>query len=83
MAHEHLIDMATQIGAFFESMPDRDEALTGIAEHIRRFWEPRMRRALLAALDDPSSEAGQRATPILRDAIAAHRASLVPAAAPA
>ncbi|WP_175767694.1 formate dehydrogenase subunit delta [Burkholderia cenocepacia] len=83
MNSEHLIDMANQIGAFFESMPDRDEALTGIAEHIRRFWEPRMRRTLLAALDDPSSEAGQRATPIVRDAIAAHRASLVPAAAPA
>ncbi|HDR9806869.1 TPA: formate dehydrogenase subunit delta, partial [Burkholderia cenocepacia] len=42
MNSEHLIDMANQIGAFFESMPDRDEALTGIAEHIRRFWEPRM-----------------------------------------
>ncbi|WP_321858681.1 formate dehydrogenase subunit delta [Burkholderia cenocepacia] len=83
MDHDHLIDMANQIGAFFESMPDRDEALTGIAEHIRRFWEPRMRRALLAALDDPSSEAGQRAAPIVRDAIAAHHASLVPAAAPA
>lgn len=49
MDHGHLIDMANQIGAFFESMPDRDEALTGIAEHIRRFWEPRMRRALRRA----------------------------------
>ncbi|NIF41188.1 formate dehydrogenase subunit delta [Burkholderia sp. Tr-862] len=76
----HLIDMANQIGAFFESMPDREEALTGIAEHIRRFWEPRMRLALLAALDDPSSAAAQRAAPIVLAAIAAHRASLVPAA---
>ncbi|MGU7776422.1 formate dehydrogenase subunit delta, partial [Burkholderia sp. MR1-5-21] len=41
----HLIDMANQIGEFFASMPDRDEALAGIADHIRRFWEPRMRRA--------------------------------------
>ncbi|RDS99709.1 formate dehydrogenase [Burkholderia contaminans] len=81
MDNGHLIDMANQIGAFFESMPDRDEALTGIADHIRRFWEPRMRRALLAALDDPSSEAGQRAAPIVRDAHAAHRASLIPPAA--
>ncbi|MCA8199886.1 MULTISPECIES: formate dehydrogenase subunit delta [Burkholderia] len=81
MDNGHLIDMANQIGAFFESMPDREEALAGIADHIRRFWEPRMRRALLAALDDPSSEAAQRAAPIVRDAIAAHRASLVPAAA--
>ncbi|AOR67317.1 formate dehydrogenase [Burkholderia stabilis] len=79
----HLIDMANQIGAFFESMPDRDEALTGIAEHIRRFWEPRMRRAFLAALDDPSGEGAQRAAPIVLAAIAAHRASLVPAAASA
>ena len=70
----HLIDMANQIGAFFESMPDREEALTGIAEHIRRFWAPRMRRAFLAALDDPSSAAAQRAAPIVLAAIAAHRA---------
>ncbi|KWI59139.1 formate dehydrogenase [Burkholderia pseudomultivorans] len=83
MNQQHLIDMANQIGAFFESMPDRDEALAGIADHIRRFWEPRMRRALLAALDDPASEGGRRAMPIVRDAIAAHRASLVPAATPA
>ncbi|WP_321792688.1 formate dehydrogenase subunit delta [Burkholderia pyrrocinia] len=83
MNNDHLIDMANQIGAFFDSMPDRDEALTGIAEHIRRFWEPRMRRALLAALDDPSGEGAQRAAPIVRDAIAAHRASLAPAAATA
>ncbi|CAB3757749.1 formate dehydrogenase [Burkholderia sp. MSh2] len=80
MDNGHLIDMANQIGAFFESMPDRDEALAGIADHIRRFWEPRMRRALLAALDDPSCEAAQRAAPILRDAIAVHGKSLAPAA---
>ncbi|AFQ48897.1 formate dehydrogenase subunit delta [Burkholderia cepacia] len=83
MDNGHLIDMANQIGAFFESMPDREEALNGIAEHIRRFWEPRMRRALLAALDDPSSAAAQRASPIVLAAIAAHGASLVPATAAA
>ena len=83
MDNGHLIDKANHIGAYFESMPERDEALAGIADHIRRFWEPRMRRALLAALDDPSCEAAQRAAPIVRDAIAAHRASLVPAAAKA
>ncbi|AOK16050.1 formate dehydrogenase [Burkholderia cepacia] len=82
MDNGHLIDMANQIGAFFESMPDRDEALAGIADHIRRFWEPRMRRALLAALDDPTGEAAQRAAPIVRDAIAAYRDTLTPADAP-
>ncbi|KWE99746.1 formate dehydrogenase [Burkholderia ubonensis] len=78
----HLIDMANQIGEFFASMPDRDEALAGIADHIRRFWEPRMRRALLAAFDDPAGDAVQRAAPIVREAIAAYRDTLTPAAAP-
>ena len=51
MDNQNLIDMANRIGDFFDSMPDREEALAGIADHIRRFWEPRMRRALLAELD--------------------------------
>ncbi|KWA75198.1 formate dehydrogenase [Burkholderia ubonensis] len=78
----HLIDMANQIGEFFASMPDRDETLAGIADHIRRFWEPRMRRALLAAFDDPAGDAAQRAAPIVREAIAAYRDTLTPADAP-
>ncbi|MGU7775317.1 formate dehydrogenase subunit delta, partial [Burkholderia sp. MR1-5-21] len=36
---------------------------------------------LLAALDDPADAAAQRATPIVRDAIAAYRDTLTPAAA--
>jgi formate dehydrogenase subunit delta len=75
----HLVDMANQIGSFFDSLPDRDEALTGIAEHIRKFWEPRMRRALLAALDDGAQEAGF--SEIVVAALTKHRASLTPAVA--
>jgi len=52
MHPESLVKMANQIGAFFEAMPDRSEALDGIAQHIKRFWDPRMRRALLAHIDD-------------------------------
>ena len=55
MDTQNLIDMANRIGDFFDSMPDREEAITGVADHIRRFWEPRMRRALLAALDAPQA----------------------------
>jgi formate dehydrogenase subunit delta len=51
MNKQHLIVMANQIGQFFESMPDRAEAEAGIANHIKKFWEPRMRSALLAAHD--------------------------------
>lgn len=32
-------------------MPDQNEALQGIAQHLKKFWDPRMRRALLARLD--------------------------------
>jgi len=46
-----LVRMANQIGAFFEAMPDHQEAVDGIAQHLKKFWEPRMRRELLAQLD--------------------------------
>lgn len=78
MNQRHLIGSANQIGQFFASMPERDEALTGIVDHIRRFWEPRMRRALLAALDDSVLQA--ELSEIVRASLTAHRDSLTPAA---
>jgi formate dehydrogenase subunit delta len=75
---EHLIEMANQIGEFFGSMPDREEALTSIADHIRRFWEPRMRRAILASLDD--SKASAAMSPIVREALVRKREALTPQA---
>jgi formate dehydrogenase subunit delta len=47
----HLIRMANQIGDFFESMPDQNEARREIATHLRRFWEPRMRRQLITSVE--------------------------------
>lgn len=43
---DNLVHMANRIGEFFSAMPDDGEARAGIATHIRRYWEPRMRRAL-------------------------------------
>lgn len=45
---EHLIEMANQIGQSFESVPDQNQAVNDIASHLKRFWEPRMRKAILA-----------------------------------
>lgn len=42
-----LVRMANDIGNFFESYPDRDLAVKGIAEHLRDFWDPSMRRQLI------------------------------------
>ncbi len=69
----HLIKMANQIGQFFESMPDREQAKSDIATHIKKFWEPRMRKAMLSALD--TSMAGG-IDPIVREAICTHRGIL-------
>ncbi len=48
---EHLIRLANRIGSFFEAMPDRKEGMEGIANHIQKFWEPRMRSSLLRFLE--------------------------------
>ena len=73
MHTENLIHMANQIGSFFEAMPDRDEALEGVAQHIAKFWDPRMRRALLQDVD---ARAGAGLSPMLAEAIRRHRPSL-------
>lgn len=70
---ENLITMANQIGGFFEAMPDRAEAVADIASHIKRFWEPRMRKALLAHVDEAN---GEGLEPIVLEAIAAFRETL-------
>ena len=73
MQIETLIKMANQIGAFFEAMPDHAEAVDGIADHLRKFWEPRMRRELLAHVDAHGSGA---ISPIVAEALARHRGEL-------
>jgi formate dehydrogenase subunit delta len=81
MDTQNLIDMANRIGDFFESMPDHEEALSGVADHIHRFWEPRMRRALLAALDEAPDANGIALSAFVREALVKHREELTPAAA--
>ncbi|MDX8528802.1 formate dehydrogenase subunit delta [Mesorhizobium sp. MSK_1335] len=47
---EKLVRMANQIATFFHSKP-REEGIAGVAEHINKFWEPRMRRQFFEMLD--------------------------------
>ena len=46
-----MVRMANQIGTFFKSYGD-DYAKKEIATHINSFWDPRMRRMLLAHLEN-------------------------------
>jgi formate dehydrogenase subunit delta len=45
-----IVRMANQIGTFFMSKP-HDEGVAGVAEHINKFWEPRMRRHFFELVD--------------------------------
>jgi formate dehydrogenase subunit delta len=70
MSHENsskpdkLIYMANQIGKFWTSQ-GQETAPTAIAEHIRKFWDPRMRAAILRHLDS----GGDGLDPLVRAAI--------------
>ncbi|MGV4794073.1 formate dehydrogenase subunit delta [Rhizobium sp. F40D2] len=53
MSHDtktKLVYMANQIATFFKSQP-ASEAVEGVANHINKFWEPRMRRQLFEILE--------------------------------
>jgi formate dehydrogenase subunit delta len=50
MSPDKLVYMANQIGKFFASQGP-DKAVPGIAEHIKKFWDPRMRDAIFLHLD--------------------------------
>ncbi len=50
MSPDRLVYMANQIGKFFESQR-ANEVVPGIANHIKKFWDPRMRKAIFAYMD--------------------------------
>ena len=68
--------MANRIGEFFQAMPDRQEALLGVATHIRKFWDPRMRRELLTYLDQ---QGGEGLSELVLSSLQAHRSMLLSA----
>ena len=45
---DYLIKMANDIGDFFKADPDKDAAAANIHMHIKRFWDPRMRKEIIA-----------------------------------
>ena len=63
---DRLIYMANQIGTFFDSQ-GQDKAVAGISEHIKKFWDPRMRKQIFAHLD----AGGEGLKPTVKDALIA------------
>lgn len=56
MKPERLAEMANDIANFFAADPDREEAIAGMSDHLKKFWEPRMRRQIIAHLRDHGGE---------------------------
>lgn len=71
---DHLVQMANQIGGFFEGEPDQVEAANAVASHLKRFWDPRMRRAILQYAED---QGGQGLKEIVSHAIKMNRDSFI------
>ncbi|MFD1746446.1 formate dehydrogenase subunit delta [Rhizobium helianthi] len=47
---DKLVRMANQIATFFHSQPE-DVRVDGVATHINKFWEPRMRQRFFEMID--------------------------------
>ena len=64
-SNENLIKMANDISAFFASDPDHVSAVSGMVDHLSKFWEPRMRKASIAHLN----EGGEGLSELAKDAV--------------
>lgn len=47
---DHLVTMTNDIAHFFTVESDRAKAADSVAQHLKQFWDPRMRRRILAHL---------------------------------
>jgi formate dehydrogenase subunit delta len=64
MSPDKLVYMANQIGKFFAGQGE-EKAVPLIADHLTKFWDPRMRAAIVAHLD----VGGDGLDPLAREAI--------------
>ena len=75
MEADKIVKMANQIASFFEAEPDRAVVVESIASHLKRFWDPRMRREILRIVDEP---AGDGLHDTVREAVRGNRERLTP-----
>jgi formate dehydrogenase subunit delta len=73
-----LIKMANEIGDFFAGTTDKDGAARDVANHIKRYWEPRMRAQMFAYYDERD---GAGLSEIAKGAVALLKSGTAPPAA--
>ena len=66
---QQLIKMANNIASFFEAEPDAAKGAKGVADHLKNFWDPRMRRQILHYVDE---QGGTGLKGIVLEALRAH-----------
>lgn len=47
-----LIKMANEIGAYFAAEADAEQGAKDVAAHLKRYWEPRMRRQIITYYEE-------------------------------
>jgi formate dehydrogenase subunit delta len=53
---ERLAEMANDIANFFAAEPERNVAVDGVCNHLKRYWEPRMRKQIVAYVREHGGE---------------------------
>lgn len=48
---EQLVTMANDIANFFRGASDPGAGARNVADHLRRYWDPRMRKQIIAHFD--------------------------------
>ena len=64
MSPDKLAYMANQIGKFFAHEP-HDKAVASIADHLQKYWDPRMRRTIVAEYESVKG----RLDPLVQEAV--------------
>ena len=64
MSPEKLVYMANQIGKFFASQ-DKEKAVAAVADHLLKFWDPRMRKTIVGY----AGSGGEGMDPFVREAV--------------
>jgi len=70
---QHLVKMANNIASFFEAEPDASKGAKAVAEHLKNFWDPRMRREILSYADQ---QQGAGLKKIVLEALRTHRVEI-------
>jgi formate dehydrogenase subunit delta len=73
-AADKLVHKANQIARFFATQP-RGDAVAATADHLMKFWEPRMRAQMLGWLDEGAANGLE---PVAREAFEQLRLEISP-----